>query len=99
MADVLRWSPTEFWSVKFDPAKYHLKKTSGALAVSAGRTWTTSSVSKAVNAGYFWRPFRFDMGSAATAMNFIRINPPGGSNVTDTDTAAVSPAIFTADIG
>lgn len=98
MADVLRWSPTEFWSVKFDPAKYHLRKTSGSLAVSAGRTWTTSMDAKATYLGYFWRPFRFSMGGLATGRDFVQIHPPGGSTVTDTDTAAVNPSLFTADI-
>lgn len=98
MADTLRWSPTEFWSVKFDPGKYHLRKSSGSLAVSAGRTWTTSSVIKSDYLGYKWRPFRFSMGSLAAGMDFVQIKPPGGSTVTDTDTAAVSHSLFTADI-
>lgn len=98
MAITLLWSPTSFYTIQFDPSRKHLRKTSGTLAVSAGRTWTTSLVTKVPEVGYVWRPLRFNMAALATAINFVQIDPPGGSLVTDVNTPAVAPSLFTADI-
>lgn len=100
MADTLRWSPTEFWMPNFDASQAHLRRTpTGNFALSAGRTWTMCSVDVGSYLGQYWRPFRFNMGSAATARNFVTVRPDGGIVVSNSSTTpAVNPVVTTANI-
>lgn len=101
MADTLRWSPTEFWTPNFDPSKAHLRRTeTGNFALSAGRTWTQCSVTTGAYLSQRYRPFRFNMGSAATARNFVIIQPDGAPSALNqgSNTPAVNPVVTTANI-
>lgn len=100
MTDVFRWSATEFWSPTFDAAHAHLRRSASAnIGISAGRTWTTCSVTVPDVLGNAWRPFRFSMGSLTTARNFVVIEPDDGWDANrSSQTPAVEPTILTASI-
>lgn len=100
MAEALFWSPTQFRTPKFNAAHAHFRRSPGAnLGVSAGRTWTTCSVTVPDVVSNPWRPFRFNMGGLSTARNFISVHPDGSSVVNrSSQTPAVGPNILTASI-
>lgn len=100
MADVFRWSQTEFWSPRFSSEHAHLRRSASAdLGLSAGRTWTTCSVTVPDTLSAAWRPFRFSMGSLTTERNFVIIEPdPGWVSNFSSQTPLVMPTITTASI-
>ena len=101
MADQLRWTPNEFYTIKFDASQRSLRKTAGGtLAVSAGRTWTTCAVQTGEYLGQRWRAYRFNIGPSASPLNFVVVHPDGGIVVSNSaNTPAVNPTVITATIG
>jgi hypothetical protein len=84
---------------RLDSRKYYLRRKEGAsLRVSAGRTWTLSTIDTPHNTSKPWQAYRYDAGFPSTPINFTSTTVDGLTR-TDNSPPTVNPVNYACMIG